>query len=144
MENVPAAPLPTTPGYGQRRIMLNARHVGSIQNRERAFTFGVRNSVSPRFHVETDALEPLDWCNAVLASGGIKPGTEGKRGRRRGKEYGYHGPKALAHAKSAQGLPDTFLDDAPFTAEGKFRVIGNGVPLPMGRAVAKAVRAAIG
>lgn len=140
MENVVAAPAPVTPGYAQSRLQLNARHVGS---RERAFTFGLRGARCPRFHVETEALEPFGWCNTVLASGGIKPGTEDKRGRRRGNEYGYHGPKALAHAKHAQGLPPDFLDAAPFTAEGKFRVIGNGVPLPMGRAIARAVNAAL-
>lgn len=43
-----------------------------------------------------------------------------------------------------QGLPEDFLDDAPFTAHGKRRVIGNGVPLPLGRAIAAAVRRAMG
>lgn len=42
-----------------------------------------------------------------------------------------------------QGLPDDFLVDAPFTAQGKRKVIGNGVPLPMARAVAQAVRRAL-
>lgn len=88
-------------------------------------------------------FEPAGWSNAVLASGGVKPGTEGRRGKRPGREYGYHGAKALAHAIEAQGLPADFLADAPFTNQGKFRVVGNGVPLPMGRAVAKAVRRAL-
>jgi DNA (cytosine-5)-methyltransferase 1 len=43
-----------------------------------------------------------------------------------------------------QGLPEDFLDLAPFTVHGKRKVVGNGVPLPMGRAVAKAVKRAIG
>jgi DNA (cytosine-5)-methyltransferase 1 len=43
----------------------------------------------------------------------------------------------------AQGLPPDFLEDAPFTLEGKIRVVGNGVPLPMGRAVAEAVKRAL-
>jgi site-specific DNA-cytosine methylase len=42
----------------------------------------------------------------------------------------------------AQGLPAEFLSDAPFTEREKMRVIGNGVPLPMGRAIARAVREA--
>jgi hypothetical protein len=35
-------------------------------------------------------------------------------------------------------------EDAPFTVHGLKRVVGNGVPLPMGRAVARAVKAALG
>ncbi len=46
--------------------------------------------------------------------------------------------------KSLQGLPDDFLADAPFTVAGKIHVIGNGVPLAMGRAVVRAVKLAIG
>jgi hypothetical protein len=44
----------------------------------------------------------------------------------------------------AQGLPLDFLDDCPLTLEGKRHAIGNGVPLAMGRAVARAVRVALG
>lgn len=47
---------------------------------------------------------------------------------------------SIAEALELQGLPADFLADAPFTVDGKRRVIANGVPLPMGRAVAKAIR----
>ena len=50
---------------------------------------------------------------------------------------------SIARMCELQGLPDGFLSEAPFTAHGKRKVIGNGVPLPMGRAVAQAVRVAI-
>jgi DNA (cytosine-5)-methyltransferase 1 len=43
-----------------------------------------------------------------------------------------------------QGLPPDFLEYAPFTVEGKRKAVGNGVPLPMGRAIARAVKAALG
>lgn len=39
-----------------------------------------------------------------------------------------------------QDLPADFLKDAPLTKEGKYRVVGNGVPLRMGRALARAIR----
>jgi hypothetical protein len=42
-----------------------------------------------------------------------------------------------------QGLPETFLDEAPFTMDGKRMVIGNGVPLQMGRPLARAIREAL-
>lgn len=143
MENVELAPLPIVPGYGVGSILLNNRWCGGEQNRLRRFSFGLRSQDPGAFHVRTEALEPFIWSNTVLASGGVKPGTEHRRGRRKGNEYGYHGAKALAHAVQAQGLPADFLADAPFTSEGKFRAIGNGVPLPMGRAVAAAVLSAL-
>ena len=83
MENVRAAPDPITPGYSQVRRLVNARHVGSEQNRVRAFVLGIAGESPPVFHIQCEALEPFEWCNAVLASGGVKPGTEGRRGRRR-------------------------------------------------------------
>lgn len=46
----------------------------------------------------------------------------------------------LADALRLQGLPEDFLSDAPFTAEGKLKAVANGVPLPLGRAIAKAIR----
>lgn len=42
-----------------------------------------------------------------------------------------------------QGLPPEFLREAPFTVEGKRKAVANGVPLPMGRAIARAVRLAV-
>lgn len=42
-----------------------------------------------------------------------------------------------------QGLPPDFLSEAPFTKAGKFMVLGNGVPIPSGRAIARAVRKAL-
>lgn len=39
-----------------------------------------------------------------------------------------------------QGLPEDFFDKkSPFTVAGQQLMIGNGVPLPMGRALAKAI-----
>jgi site-specific DNA-cytosine methylase len=49
----------------------------------------------------------------------------------------------LAEACRLQGLPENYLADAPFTAEGKLKAVANGVPLPMGRAIARAVSRAM-
>ena len=64
---------------------------------------------------------------------GIKPGT-----RNNGK-----GRYRLADAIRLQGLPPDFLADAPFTADGKLKAIANGVPIAMGRALARAVQEAL-
>lgn len=42
-----------------------------------------------------------------------------------------------------QGLPPDFLELAPFTVEGKRKAVANGVPLFMGRALARAITAAL-
>lgn len=49
----------------------------------------------------------------------------------------------LADACRLQGLPEDFLADAPFTAAGKLKAVANGVPLPLGRAIAAAVKKAV-
>jgi site-specific DNA-cytosine methylase len=49
----------------------------------------------------------------------------------------------LPDACRLQGLPEDFLSDAPFTAEGKLKAVANGVPIPMGRAIAKAIKEAV-
>jgi site-specific DNA-cytosine methylase len=36
-----------------------------------------------------------------------------------------------------------FLKDAPFTAEGKLKAVANGVPIPLGRAIARAIMEAL-
>lgn len=43
-----------------------------------------------------------------------------------------------------QGLPPDFLRDAPFTVAGRRKAIANGVPLQLGRAIAQAIRQALG
>jgi hypothetical protein len=42
-----------------------------------------------------------------------------------------------------QGLPPDFLSNAPFTAKGKRQAVANGVPLPMGLEIARAIKAAL-
>lgn len=52
--------------------------------------------------------------------------------------------RSLQESCRLQGLPEDFLKDTPFTLTGKRQAIGNGVPLSMGRAIAKAIKAATG
>jgi len=51
---------------------------------------------------------------------------------------------SIPEACRLQGLPENFFEHSPFTAEAKLKAVANGVPLPMGRAIAKAVKAAVG
>lgn len=140
MENVPDAPEPAVVGYAVHSFILDNRWVGGEQQRIRRLSFGVRAAapVDLRRFVDLQALEVMDWSPAVMASGGqgIKMGVAGKPKKNykrlpRG-EY-------LAESLRLQGLPANFFDESPLTAEGKQEMIGNGVPLPMGRAVAAAI-----
>lgn len=158
MENVEAAPMPHAIGPGGMRYALQSCllrdvWVGGETDRLRRFTFGYANcwQTPPRFEVETLALHRPDPEHSALASGGGRPvpvavGGSGKVKRSAKsalKNYGYKTSGAFANHLRLQGLPADFLADAPFTMAGKVKVVGNGVPLPMGRAVAKAVKCAL-
>lgn len=144
MENSPRAPLPNVAGYIVRDVVLNNRWLGEKQNRVRRFSFGSRDG--KRIHPELAALEVVEWEPAVTTSVGGRRRTEnptGKGRQRRTMEASEVArDRPLELECELQGLPRDFLKDAPFTREGKKRVIGNGVPVPMGRAIAKAVRRA--
>lgn len=143
MENVPGAPIPGVHGYEVSTRLVTDVDVGGRTSRTRRFSFGARETL--KVNIETLALwqypEPT-----VLAGGGGRAGGSGKRKKtldaiRHGPNDGPRAP--LVVALRAQGLPDDFLSDCPLTMEGKRHAIGNGVPRPMGRAVARAVREAL-
>lgn len=130
MENVSQAPVPQVGGYKVKDLELCNRWVGGVQRRKRRFSFGTRDG--RYLLVDVVAIEEFNSAVAVLAGHG--PVGRGKN---------YQKSPSIAEMCELQGLPPDFLDDAPFTANGKKKVLGNGVPLPMGRAIAKAVREAI-
>jgi DNA (cytosine-5)-methyltransferase 1 len=86
------------------------------------------------------ALHSAEPSPAVIAScGGASPSRKAGGAIRKNR-----GAKEFPSALKSQGLPADFLSSAPFTSAGKIAAVGNGVPLPMGRAVAKAVKRALG
>ncbi len=151
MENVREAPVPVVKGYLVHSLTLNNRWVGGVQHRERRFSFGSRDG--RRLDVEVVVFEELESSLAVTSSSDTVPvalGGSGKPKRTMAVMAG-HGPIGrtthkeqitIAEACVLQGLPHDFTGEMPFTAAGKRQVIGNGVPMAMGRAVAKAVRRA--
>jgi DNA (cytosine-5)-methyltransferase 1 len=147
MENVPAAPEPVVDGYRIRSVMLRDVWVGGETNRLRRFSFGTPSGLS--LPIETLALHRPDPEPAALAAGGLRttPVAIGGSGKRKDRgalaRRGYMGAPQFRNHVRLQGLPDDFLEDAPLTVAGKIQVVGNGVPLSMGRAVAAAVIRAI-
>jgi DNA (cytosine-5)-methyltransferase 1 len=134
MENVRRAPAPKVSGYMVHCLLLNNRWFGEEQNRERRFSFGTRTGKALIIPGDLLAIfESPIFESCALAS-------EGRTGRTlRGPYLPRRGWNEFC---KLQGLSGEFLKDAPFTLKAKYKAVGNGVPLPMGRAIARAVREA--
>jgi DNA (cytosine-5)-methyltransferase 1 len=148
MENVPAAPVPSVVGYHVHIELIRDLWVGGEAERLRRFSFGTRDGAPLR--IQTLALHAIDGEPAVTCDLRRRPVRPG--GSRKPKESGGRtsslnrggGAETLERMLELQGLPsDFFPPDAPLTSTGKKRMIGNGVPLAMGRAVAAAVARSI-
>ncbi|WP_442784005.1 DNA cytosine methyltransferase [Collimonas fungivorans] len=118
MENVPGVPDVRIDGYSHQRIDLNAREVGLDQNRHRHFQFGHRDGllISIDRGTKSTLFEPC--CTA----------SEGTQiGRRDWDKF-----------CKLQGLANG-LELDQLTLSAKYRAVGNGVPVPMSRALARAI-----
>jgi DNA (cytosine-5)-methyltransferase 1 len=120
LENVPRAPQLAIGGYPSQRIDVRGSEVGLRQRRLRHFQFGC---VSARALCVPRAVTGPEDQPAALAS-------EGRRqGRRSWDDF-----------CRLQGLPGG-LELPGMTREARYRAVGNGVPLPMGRLLARSIRA---
>lgn len=135
------------------------------QNRVRAITFGFRGEFRPLM-IETAVFHNQKYEYAAcggssgssLGAAGWDGGVEKKTTRRNpgvviaiggsGKRKGtlnkcvgnnIKSESSLARLCRLQGLPDDFPSRLPFTVTAACKAVGNGVPIPMGRAIAKAV-----
>lgn len=174
MENVAAAPTPVVPGYETHSFMLDNAWLGEEQERKRRFTFGRRGRPAEDLsrYIEVTALmlpraAVVTQCmvnNHPAAKRRVPAVTGPGGGTSRGHDWpkqrmptvtsvhaGQWRPKSgqlvrysFPTACALQGLPEDFLSHAPFTSDGKLKAVANGVPLPMGRAVARAIREALG
>lgn len=117
MENVPQVPDVHIAGYVTQRFNVFAWEFGIRQGRNRSFQFGSRDGrqlvILRSIQSQMQKLAP-----AVLA----------RDGRRN-----------FADLCELQGLPRSF--DLPgLSRTAKYRAVGNGVPIPVARAVAAAIR----
>lgn len=143
MENVRGAPLPAVPGYRVSSQLLNNRWLGEEQNRLRRISFGTLSGAA--LHVSQVPLESVTWKAAVTSANGGERRSHCNK-RTGGKIHRY----SVEDALETQGLPRDFFGEcrhsanrSPFTRDAQLRMVANGVPLPMGRAIAKAVKAAL-
>ncbi len=139
MENIKRAPLPSVPGYKVDGTLLDNRWLGHVQSRQHRFSFGTHNGT--KLVYEVALFDNPEWAGRVCAAGSVKPGAPKDR-QTRLKYHGWKTAAALRQSLVLQGLPEDFLDEAPFTLKGKHGVIGNAVALPMARTLAKAIKTA--
>ena len=133
MENVPGAPAPVVPGYTFVQRILDNRWCGAEQRRRRRFTFGARIAeIAARFHVAGEVFAPLEERPTVVSTGQADWKGSALRSR-----------ATIAYMAETQGIDPARFENTPFTTTELRRAIANGVPLPMGRAVAKAVKDAL-
>jgi len=136
MENVLRAPLPVVPDYAVAAYVFDNRWMGEAQSRRRRFSFGHKGARIPLL-IEPAILRATRRVRTLTASDGKRNGRGTNLPDRKNSISGQQ--FSFLEACELQGLPKDFLANAPFTKEGKYRVLGNGVPLAMGRALAKAV-----
>lgn len=154
MENVPDAPLPSVGGYATWSTMLNNRQCfdehgePAKQNRVRRWTFGDRRTGNgTALMIDVVAFEHMEFEHAAIGGTHGHPGCVAyrcskKTGKRTSLPMNTKCGSHFENLKRLQGLPEDF-DLPPFTVAAKCKAIGNGVPLPMGRAIAQAVKRAI-
>lgn len=120
LENVPGVPDVRIEGYSVQRFDLDALECGMRQRRRRHFQFGSRDGrvIVIRRRI-TNRTESQPTCMA----------TEGGKADRR----------TWADFCELQGLPRDF-ELIGWPREFKYRAVGNGVPIPMARAIAAAIR----
>lgn len=129
MENVPEAPIPRAEGYWLHHFAMRDRWVNDgQQERPRRISWGSKEDV--RLDIEWAALVTAQPKVTVLAG----HGPVGRGGDK------WKATPPIEDACEAMGLPRDFTKEMPFTMRGKRSVIGNGVPMAMGRAIAKAVK----
>lgn len=134
MENVLDAPIPRVDGYIVKDFVLDSRWIGQKQSRRRRFSFGTPRGKSIEPYLELTLFENPIKEYAVIGGNGGTPSQRDK---------GIKSRIPIEKALDLQGLPVDFFKHSPFTADGKRQALANGVPIPLGRVIAKAVKEAI-
>lgn len=132
MENIRDAPLPVAEGYQVDGRLFNNRWLGESQDRLHMFSFGTRDG------------RRLIWEEVIPHSPIKEPrlcASDGRRSEKRDDRFHYG--RSVSKALELQGLPANYLKDVPLTKTGAVACLGNAVPYPLGRALARAVKRAL-
>ena len=152
MENVTGAPIPKVKGYQTQSLVIYAWELGSPQRRPRRFTFG---SNPPVLLLWPHGEKPPRGVLTLTAKKDLQPGQRkvlptmpatnttlrmrcGERVRIRGKTC-----FTLDDYLEGFGLPPDW-DAEVCLKVAKFKLLGNSVPLQVGRPLARAIKGALG
>lgn len=146
MENVKQAESPTPNGYYVLHYDVTDSDVGGETKRERRFWFG-RQSGSVQLKIASVPRSTLFPPERAVTRNVRRPQARhfakaAARGRGVLPGDGEYAP--IEEVCELQGLPSDFTAKLPYKREALRIMLGNGVPLPMGRALARAVKEAIG
>jgi len=138
MENTRRVRIINVGGYFIQKILWNNRwcsdgNTGPEMNRLRCIQFGCTEDI--KLYIEPALfLNPhIEWTVTATEISKGRPGH--------GPYSGRYKRRSVETILMLMGLPDDFFPkDNPFTLSGKGLLLGNGVPMPLGRAIAKAVK----
>lgn len=120
MENSPQAYEPFRESY---EVQLDNAWFGERAGRRRSFWSNLR------LHPVTPCFSNQQPERVVSSKGSVDwKGSRASEPKR-----------SLADMLELQGFPPDWLDEQPWTMAAKKKMIGNGVPLPMGKAIAQAI-----
>jgi DNA (cytosine-5)-methyltransferase 1 len=139
-ENVQQAPVAVIPDYSVDVVNLDNRALGEEQQRKRTFCFGSTAGlrISPFIAEQVMGVAENPVRELVVLAGHGPAMGQRVRGIE-GRDW-----KTMARLQGIPAERVAILEaEKLFTVHGFKKVIGNGVPLPMGRAVARAVKRAL-
>lgn len=147
MENVTGAPAAVVAGYTVTDAVVSDFHVGGLTRRTRRFSFGLRGAHSwPRLYFDFSPLTIQDPRPAVLAQASRWERLPGRPKGKRGRNKRSTTRATVRESAELQGLASTFFDEIDaysgrpvYTQDGRQLLLGNAVPLALGRAIAAAV-----
>jgi DNA (cytosine-5)-methyltransferase 1 len=163
-ENVPRAPEIKPLGYAVKSFLLDHSTLdsgdgtGHEQMRRRRFWFGMRGDTVPELRAYIDfALNVLPDPALTVDTGHDKlDGAKRIAARRQAVLGRHHGSVGAVKGRKGsdvrytidemldlQGLPRDIFEHSPLTMQGKRKLIGNAVPLPMAEALGRAVAGAV-
>ena len=129
MENSPMA---YSPREESHKLTMDLASMGKEQNRKRCFW----SNLNLQAHLEAmPALVDVDAGSERTISS--KDSVDWKGSRARNKR------RTLGDMLRLQGFPEDMLDHLPITKSSAKKAVSNGVPLPMGTAIANAVSKAL-
>ena len=124
MENSPHAYAPNL--EGSRQYDLNNAWLGEEQARHRRFWTNLS------LNLEVPTFGNQQPVPTVCSTGSV----DWKGSRSRGPS------RDLPEMMRLQGMPLDWFEHSPFTVQAKRKIVGNGVAIPMGRQLARAIRKA--